>query len=50
MQEDLEDVDEYEDFVEELPSGVQDIIITGEVGFFRPSYFRPFHRRSGADV
>lgn len=28
----MEDVDEYEDFVEELSSGVQDIIITGEVG------------------
>lgn len=33
MQDDAEDVDEYEDFVEELPSGVQDIIITGQVGF-----------------
>ncbi|KAF8552044.1 hypothetical protein OG21DRAFT_1511976 [Imleria badia] len=30
MQEDTEEVDDYEDFVEELPSGVQDIIITGE--------------------
>ncbi|KAF8442276.1 hypothetical protein L210DRAFT_3477944 [Boletus edulis BED1] len=30
MQQDTEEVDEYEDFVEELPSGVQDIIITGE--------------------
>ena len=28
---DTEEVDEYEDFVEELSSGVQDIIITGEV-------------------
>lgn len=34
MQEDSEDADEYEDFVEELPSGVQDIIITGEVSYF----------------
>lgn len=34
IQEDAEEVDEYEDFVEELPSGIQDIIITGEVGLF----------------
>lgn len=34
MRQDMEEVDEYEDFVEELSSGVQDIIITGEVGFF----------------
>lgn len=33
MQEDTEEVDEYEDFVEDLLSGVRDIIITGEVGF-----------------
>ncbi|KAG9315384.1 hypothetical protein JVU11DRAFT_4531 [Chiua virens] len=29
-QDDTDDADEYEDFVEELPSGVQDIIITGQ--------------------
>jgi len=32
IQDGTEEVDEYEDFVEELSSGVQDIIITGEVG------------------
>lgn len=39
IQEDTEEYDEYDDFVEELSSGVQDIIITGEVGclpFFPP--------------
>lgn len=46
MQYDTEEGDEYEDFVEELPSGVQDIIITGEVGFlpFSASSSCSFHQ------
>ncbi|KAH0833351.1 hypothetical protein J3R83DRAFT_12422 [Lanmaoa asiatica] len=44
MQEDTEE-EEYEDFVEELQSGVQDIIITGKVSFL-PFSSRPFHQRS----
>ena len=48
-QEDTEDGDDYEDFAEELPSGVQDIIITGEVSL---SPLSPPIRSStaGADV
>ncbi|KAG8212957.1 hypothetical protein J3R82DRAFT_11323 [Butyriboletus roseoflavus] len=34
MRQDMEEADEYEDFVEELSSGVQDIIITGEPFMF----------------
>jgi hypothetical protein len=44
MQEDTEEVDEYEDFVEDLPSGIQDIIITGEVGFLPFSPLLSVHR------
>lgn len=52
-QQDTEEVDEYEDFVEELPSGVRDIIITGEVSIVRVNpvlLSSPIHPPLGADV
>ena len=50
MQEDTDEEDEYEDFIEELSSGVKDIIITGEVGFLLLSPLLSVHRPLGPDL